>query len=262
MFHFYCCHFFLPKFMDRRTLHVVFVDVFPYRTSYYLRSAWRIHFRKCWVKSFNLKDQWIFPYSVDSLPLSWCFYFFIDTSLFAWNFFFIISVTATICGISRTCYTLYAAAAKPLQSCPTLCDSRDGSPPGSPAPGILQARTLEWVAISFSNAWKRKLKVKSLSRVWLFATPWTAAHQAPLSVDFPGMSTGVGCHRLLCIHCIHLIKISIWSVLKGEALHSRGWRTACDSWLFKSRTWFLHADLEWLSSRLVLHSVTKVINMI
>ena len=77
-----------------------------------------------------------------------------------------------------------AAAAKSLQSCPTLCDPIDGSPPGSPIPGILQARTLEWVAISFSNAWKWKVKVKSLSRVWLPATPWTAAYQAPLSMGF------------------------------------------------------------------------------
>ena len=71
------------------------------------------------------------------------------------------------------------AATKLLQSCPTLCDPRDGSPPGSPSPGILQARTLEWVAISFSKAWKWKVKVKSLSHVWLLATPWTAAYQAP-----------------------------------------------------------------------------------
>ena len=78
----------------------------------------------------------------------------------------------------------HAAAAKSLQSCLTLCDSRDSSPPGSPVPGILQARTLEWVAISFSNAWKWKVKVKSLSRVWLLATPWTAAHQAPPSMGF------------------------------------------------------------------------------
>jgi len=76
------------------------------------------------------------------------------------------------------------AAAKLLQSCLTLCDPIDGSPPGSPVPGILQARTLEWVAISFSNAWKRKVKVKSLSRVWLLATPWTVAYQAPLSMRF------------------------------------------------------------------------------
>ena len=77
-----------------------------------------------------------------------------------------------------------AAAAKSLQSCPTLCDPIDGSPPGSPVPGILQARTLERVAISFSNAWKWKVKVKSLSRVRLLATPWTAAYQAPLSMGF------------------------------------------------------------------------------
>ena len=76
------------------------------------------------------------------------------------------------------------ATAKSLQSCLTLCDPKDGSPPGSPVPGILQARTLEWVSISFSNAWKWKVKVKSLSRVWLIATPWTAAHQAPLSMGF------------------------------------------------------------------------------
>ena len=78
-----------------------------------------------------------------------------------------------------------AVAAKLLQSCPTLCDPIDGSPPGSPVPGILQARILEWVAISFSNAWKWKVKVESLSHVWLLATPWTAAYQAPLSMGFP-----------------------------------------------------------------------------
>jgi len=77
-----------------------------------------------------------------------------------------------------------AAAAKSLQSCPTLCDPIDGSPPGSPVPGILQARTLKWVAISFSNAWKWKVKVKLLSHVWLLATPWTAAHQAPPTMGF------------------------------------------------------------------------------
>ena len=77
-----------------------------------------------------------------------------------------------------------AAAAKSLQSCPALCDPTDGSPPSSPIPGILQARTLEWVAISFSNAGKWKVKVKSLSCVWLFKTPWTAAHQAPPSMGF------------------------------------------------------------------------------
>ena len=77
-----------------------------------------------------------------------------------------------------------AKSAKSLQSCPTLCDPIDNSPPGSPVPGILQARTLEWIAISFSNAWKWKVKVKSLSRVQLLATPWTASYQAPLSKGF------------------------------------------------------------------------------
>ena len=112
----------------------------------------------------------------------------------------------------------FAAAAKSFQSCPTLCDPMDGSPPGSPVPQILQARTLEWVAISFSHALKWKVKVKLLSRIRLFATPRTAAYQAPLSMgfsrdssqphglqptrllcpwDFPGKSTGVGCHCLL-----------------------------------------------------------------
>ena len=87
-----------------------------------------------------------------------------------------------------------AAAAKSLQSCPTLCNPIDGSPPGSLAPGILQARTLEWVAISFSNACKWKVKVKSLSCVWPSGTPWSAAYQAPPSMESSGKSTGVGCH--------------------------------------------------------------------
>ena len=79
---------------------------------------------------------------------------------------------------------LFPISAKSLQSCPTLCDPIDGSPPGSTVPGILQARTLEWVAISFSNAWKWNVKVKSLSCVQLLAIPWTAASQAPLSMGF------------------------------------------------------------------------------
>ena len=84
-------------------------------------------------------------------------------------------------------FTVWATretAAKLLQSFPTLCDPIDGSPPGSTVPGILQARTLEWVAVSFSNVWKWKVKVKSLSCVWLLATPGTAAHQAPPSIGF------------------------------------------------------------------------------
>ena len=85
---------------------------------------------------------------------------------------------------TNTSWFAPAAAVKSLQSCPTLCDPRDGSPPGSPIPGILQARTLEWGAISFSHAWKWKGTVKLLRRVRLLATPWTAAHQAPPSKGF------------------------------------------------------------------------------
>ena len=99
-------------------------------------------------------------------------------------------------------------------SCVQLCATLEtaGSPPGSPVPGILQARTQEWVAISFSNAWKWKVKVKSLSRVRLLATPWTAAHQAPLSMDFPGKSSGLGCHCLLWdidVKCIQFLCINL-----------------------------------------------------
>ena len=88
-----------------------------------------------------------------------------------------------------------AAAAKSLQSCLTLCDPIDCSPPGSPVPGVLRAGKLEWVAISFSSAWK--WKVKSLSCVWLFMTPWTAAHQAPPSMGFSRHERWSGCHCLL-----------------------------------------------------------------
>jgi len=81
-------------------------------------------------------------------------------------------------------FFIKSAAAKSLQLWPTLCDPIDGSPPGSPVPGILQARTLEWIAISFSNAWKWKVKVKFLSRVRLLETPWTAGYQAAPSMGF------------------------------------------------------------------------------
>ena len=91
----------------------------------------------------------------------------ISSKMFSYTFFFSSSA---------------ATAAKSLQSCLTLWDPRNGSPPGSSVPGILQARTPEWVAISFSNVWEWKVKVKSLSRVWLFTTPWTAAYQAPPSM--------------------------------------------------------------------------------
>ena len=94
------------------------------------------------------------------------------------------------------CYAAVATAAKSLQSCPTLCDPTDGSPPGSPVPGIFQARTLEWVAISFSNAWKWSRSVVSDSSQPHRLQPTRLLHPW----DFPGKSTGVGCHRLLCLN--------------------------------------------------------------
>ena len=97
-----------------------------------------------------------------------------------------------------------AAAAKSLQSCPTLCNPTDGSPPGSAVPGILQARTLEWVSISFSNAWKWKVKVKSLSRVRLLVPHGLRPTRVLHPWDFPGKSTGVGCH------CLLRVKSSLW----------------------------------------------------
>ena len=85
-------------------------------------------------------------------------------------------------GLGGSACMMSPATAKSLQSCPTLCNPIDSSPPGSPVPGILQARPLKCVAISFSNAWKWKMKVKPLSRIQLLVTPWTTAYQAPLSM--------------------------------------------------------------------------------
>ena len=105
-------------------------------------------------------------------------------SHFLLNFTLVIPVTRMVGNLTHYIIQQTHAAAKSLQSCPSLCDLTDGSPPGSTIPGILQARTLEWVAISFTNAWKWKVKVKPLSRVRLLATPRTAAYQAPLSMGF------------------------------------------------------------------------------
>ena len=114
-----------------------------------------------------------------------------------------------------------AAAAKSLQSCPTLWDPIDSSPPGSPVPGILQARTLEWVAISFSNAWK--VKVKSFSCIRLLATPWTAAYQAPPSMGFSRQEYWVGCHCLLQKWTLPLNKILSYSTVLLEASQVAQW---------------------------------------
>ena len=145
-----------------------------------------------YAQSFNFSNFFVTPWTVaHQAPLSMRIS---QAGILEWVAIF----------FSRACYSglnlhplSLALAAKSFQSCPTLCDPIDGSPPGSPVPGILQASTLEWVAISFSNAWKWKVKVKSLGHVRPLVTPWTAAHQAPRPWDFPGKSTGVGCH---CLH--------------------------------------------------------------
>ena len=118
------------------------------------------------------------------------------------------------------------AAAKSLQSCLTPCDPIDGSPPGSPVPGILQARTLEWVAISFSSAWRGKVKVKSLSHVQLLATPWTTAHQVPPSMGFSRQEYWSGVplpSPCLCLKTPYLVysvdslTLNSWSVTLSHA---------------------------------------------
>ena len=115
--------------------------------------------------------------------LDWL-YFFLRTadSIFIGLFLDFLHCCIDLCVYSLPVPHSLAAAAKSLQSCPDLCDPIDGSPPGSPVPGILQARTLEWVAICFSSAWK--WKVKLLSHVRPSVTPWTAAFQAPPSMGF------------------------------------------------------------------------------
>ena len=120
----------------------------------------------------------------------------------AFSFVFVLLFSKQVHVLEPVTYA--AAAAKLLQSCLTLCDLIDGSPLGSPVSGILQARTLEWVAISFSNAWKWKVKVKLPSRVLLLVTRWTAAHQAPLSMGFSGQEywSGVPLPSPLPMLCI------------------------------------------------------------
>ena len=108
---------------------------------------------------------------------------------------------------------LFAAAAAAKSHSLTLCDPIDGSLPGSPVPEILQARTLEWVAISFSNAWKWKVKVKLLSRVQLLATPWTAHYQAPLSMGFSRQECWSGV-PLPSPWCSLVIAFWIWYIIK------------------------------------------------
>ena len=146
--------------------------------------GWLKHQRK--AKEEAMKMKWSVVVRTLSGILSFVFlFFFFSCSLKNTR----AHIHLSLFSLTKVIYVHYlwinaAAAAKSLQSCPTLCDPTDGSSPDSPIPGILQARTLEGVVISFSSAWKWKVKVKLLSRVQFFATPWTAAHQAPASMGF------------------------------------------------------------------------------
>ena len=149
--------------------------------------------------------------------------------------------------------------AKSLQSCPTLCDPIDGSPPGSPGPGILQARTLEWVAISFSNAWKWKVKVKSLSRVWLFETPWTAAYQAPPSMGFSRQEYWSGVPLPSLKHtCLDFYKLRLASLKKSIFPFSAFRKLKLKIWIQIKlefiRENFCFEDLEYIKQQLPLNS--------
>ena len=145
-------------------------------------------------------SYWPAPsYSISFFFFLQYFYFilFLNFKKLYYFFLFLFYVSRFFLCFRFLLWAVAVAAAKLLQSCPTLCDPIDGSPPGSPIPGILQARTLEWVAISFSSAWKWKVKGKSLSRVRLLAAPWTAASQAPPSMGFSRQEYwSGGCHRL------------------------------------------------------------------
>jgi len=134
-------------------------------------------------------------------------------------------------------YAAAADAAKSLQSCLTLCDPINGSPTGSPVPGILQARILEWVAISFSNAWKWKVKVKLLSHVWPLATPWTAAYWAPPSMGVSRQEYWSG----LPFKMYHCQTLKYILVSKIEKLCLSGETTECQGWSYKvGETWEGH----------------------
>ena len=128
----------------------------------------------------------------------------------------------------------------------------DGSPPGSPVPGILQARTLEWVAISFSNAWKWKVKVKSLSHVWVFATPWTAAYQAPLSMGvsrqeyWSGVPLPSPSSRLACLINVKTAKIS------EVAFWSRVNIINFKKTILKNTSLYIHLCLQQIASKCLL----------
>ena len=131
-----------------------------------------------------------------------------------------------VCHIAGGFFTIWAtAAAKSFQLCPI-----DGSPPGSPVPGILQAGTLEWVVISFSNAWKWKVKVKSFSHARLFATPWTAAYQAPPPMGFSRQEYWSGLPLPSPLSFLYMYKIDVYYINHKHLSLSRLTNVLCSAW--------------------------------
>ena len=157
------------------------------------REAWRVAIHGV-AKSRTRLSDWTELKSYYSLEI----YFDLSTLLLrVYIVAFLVVAPGIMFHMQNLLQSAAATAAKSLQSCPTLCDPIEGSSLGSPILGILQARILECVAISFSNSWKRKVKVKLLIGARFLATPRTAAYRAPPSMDFPTKSTGVGCSLLV-----------------------------------------------------------------
>ena len=140
---------------------------------------WMLSFKPTfWLSSFTFIKRFFSSFSLSAIR--------VVSSAYLRLLIFLLAILIPACASSSPAFRIMysAAAAQLFQSCPSLCDPIDGSPPGSPVPGILQAKTLEWVAISFPNAWKWKMKVRSPNHIWLLAIPWTAAYQAPLTMGF------------------------------------------------------------------------------
>ena len=170
-------------------------SIFPSIRVFSNESALPIRWPKYWSFSFNISPSnehpglisfrmdWVDLLAVQGTLKSLLRHHSSKASILRCSAFFIVQLSHSYMINGKT-IALTVADGKSCQSCTTLCNPIDSSPPGSPVPGILQARTLEWVAISFSNAWKWKVKMKSLGRVQLFSTPWTTAYQAPLPMGF------------------------------------------------------------------------------
>ena len=183
-----------------------FFSSISHKPEHHIWESWCKYLRQLW-------EKWLQPFHklLNNLMKELCPLIPLLNTYFTW--YGLGSLVWLVCSgfhhqVTENTYYIDAAAAKSLQSCPTLCNPIDGSPPGSPVPGILQARTPEWVAISFSNAWKWKMKVKLFSRVWLCRPHGLQPTRVVHTWDFPGKSTGVGCHCLLLSHfsCVRPVR--------------------------------------------------------